>query len=165
MFVSNIAHLLPIIYPIFTCVDPTKFLNTDPMWIRIHNALFSSAICTWHHNQQLWSLAWSRSQCSQRMWSAKKVMSRYFYFFFISFCSQGQGGFAESTSLSVPTPEFLLLSTVPIWQDAGIRTWVAATAARCATNDTMSYTHPCYFHCPWKAGEHRVSDQNSFCFI
>ena len=34
-----------------------------------------------------------------------------------------------------------------IWQDAGIRTRVAATAARCATNELhtplMSYTHPC----------------------
>ena len=36
-------HLLPLIYPTFTHVDPdfeygsTKILNTDPFWIRIHN--------------------------------------------------------------------------------------------------------------------------------
>ena len=43
---------------------------------------------------------------------------------------------------------FLLYCMYDIWQDAGIRTQVAATAARCATNDNelhtslMSYTHP-----------------------
>ena len=46
-FTSKILHLLLLIYPIFTSVDPdphseygsvsTKFLNTDPIWIRIHN--------------------------------------------------------------------------------------------------------------------------------
>ena len=43
---SSTLHLLPLIYPLFTCVDPdpysenrsesTKDLNTDPFWIRIH---------------------------------------------------------------------------------------------------------------------------------
>ena len=41
---------------------------------------------------------------------------------------------------------FLLYCMYNIWQDAGIRTRVAATAARCATNELhtslMSYTHP-----------------------
>ena len=46
-FLSLTSHLLPLIYPIFTCVDPyseygstsAKFLNTDPIWIRIHKTL------------------------------------------------------------------------------------------------------------------------------
>ena len=43
------VHLLSLIGPIFTYVDPysayryrsgsTKFLNTDPIWIRIHNTV------------------------------------------------------------------------------------------------------------------------------
>ena len=49
IFVLNvqILHLLPLIYPIFTCLDPnpyleyesgsTKLLNMDPIWIRICN--------------------------------------------------------------------------------------------------------------------------------
>ena len=46
-FLSSILHLLPLNYPIFTCVDLdpyseyrsgyTKLLNTDPIWIRIRN--------------------------------------------------------------------------------------------------------------------------------
>ena len=40
--VNLILHLLPLIYPRFTCLDPdpTKVLNTDPTWIRIHNSGF-----------------------------------------------------------------------------------------------------------------------------
>ena len=42
---SSILHILPLIYSIFTCVDPdpyseygsTKVLNTDSFWIWIHN--------------------------------------------------------------------------------------------------------------------------------
>ena len=44
-----ILHLLPLIYPIFTCGDPdpyseygsTKFLHRDPIWIRIHNTAYT----------------------------------------------------------------------------------------------------------------------------
>ena len=46
-FLSSTFHSLPLIYAIFTSVDPyseygsgsTKFLNTDPIWIliQIHN--------------------------------------------------------------------------------------------------------------------------------
>ena len=44
-FLPSIIHLWPPIYPTVTCVDPiseygsgsTKMLNTDPIWIRIHN--------------------------------------------------------------------------------------------------------------------------------
>ena len=44
---SFLNHILPLIYPMFTCVDSdsyskygsgsTKVLNTDPIWIRILN--------------------------------------------------------------------------------------------------------------------------------
>ena len=44
---SFLNHILPLIYPMFTCVDSdsyskygsgsTKVLNTDPIWIRIHH--------------------------------------------------------------------------------------------------------------------------------
>ena len=46
---SSILHLLPLIYPIFACLDPdtfsecgsksTKVLTTDSIWIRIHNTV------------------------------------------------------------------------------------------------------------------------------
>ena len=44
---SSIIHVLPLIFSIFTCLDPdpyseygsrsTRVLNADQMWIRIHN--------------------------------------------------------------------------------------------------------------------------------
>ena len=49
---SSILHLLPIIYPIFTCVDPDRYseygsgskkllnIGNDLIWIRIHNTGF-----------------------------------------------------------------------------------------------------------------------------
>ena len=43
------------------------------------------------------------------------------------FLSQGQGR-------SALRPRFILILFVQYWQDAGIRTRVAAAAARCATN-------------------------------
>ena len=44
-FMSSILHLLSLIYRTFPCLDPyseygsgsTKVLNTDPIWILIHN--------------------------------------------------------------------------------------------------------------------------------
>ena len=51
-FLFSTLHILPPIYPIVTCVDPdlyleyrygsTKFLNTDPIWIRINNTAQST---------------------------------------------------------------------------------------------------------------------------
>ena len=69
------------------------------------------------------------------------VEERYFaspYFTFNCFCSQGPvffPGFYTSC-----TVQYLVYN---IWQDVGIRTRIAATAARCATNIYISVSSLC----------------------
>ena len=63
MNLSKILHLLPLFYPIFTFIygsGSTKLLNTDPIWIRIHNTeKYLDKTMRWENKNVLLNIWWS----------------------------------------------------------------------------------------------------------